>query len=229
MRPTKALIELAAKAYGTKRHPARWDGEPWGEAGQNNHRAAIKEVINVVNEFYNKDKDKEIKELKRILNKVENELDQANQYIHMVLKPMVEKDKYSELFQIIRDKNLVGTMLTTDEANPSEYSSTTITFESENRNIGRGYQWIYKTDPKDGGDAIAMMCEQEKAKKLLEASIECENESYKRFMKKAKNSDSVELRFGDVLIKKYTREDILKWKSQHKDYKKGDPYDFTKI
>jgi len=45
MRIPEDLINKAEKAYASKRHPARWDGETWGEAGQLNHRAAIKEVL----------------------------------------------------------------------------------------------------------------------------------------------------------------------------------------
>ena len=35
------MVEAAIKAYATKRHPVRWDGEPWGLAGIENHRRAI--------------------------------------------------------------------------------------------------------------------------------------------------------------------------------------------
>lgn len=45
MRITNSMINAAIDAYATKRHPSRWDGPPWGLAGQKNHRAAIKEAI----------------------------------------------------------------------------------------------------------------------------------------------------------------------------------------
>jgi len=48
MRVTKEMIERASKAYAEKRHPARWDGEPWGEAGRRNHEAAIKNALESV-------------------------------------------------------------------------------------------------------------------------------------------------------------------------------------
>jgi hypothetical protein len=39
------MIERASKAYASERHPARWDGEPWGECGRRNHRLAIEAAI----------------------------------------------------------------------------------------------------------------------------------------------------------------------------------------
>ena len=48
MRVTKAMVEKASRAYAEKRHPSRWDGEPWGEAGRLNHAAAIKNVLKSV-------------------------------------------------------------------------------------------------------------------------------------------------------------------------------------
>jgi hypothetical protein len=45
MKLTKDIIEVAIDAYATRRHPARWDGEPWGDAGRRNHRAAIKAAL----------------------------------------------------------------------------------------------------------------------------------------------------------------------------------------
>jgi len=45
MKVTNEMIDKALKAYAKKRHPARWDGEPWGAAGQRNHRKAIKSAI----------------------------------------------------------------------------------------------------------------------------------------------------------------------------------------
>lgn len=48
MKITKELINIASEAYASKRHPERWDGKPWGLAGQANHEAAIKEVIKVI-------------------------------------------------------------------------------------------------------------------------------------------------------------------------------------
>jgi hypothetical protein len=44
-RITRAMIERASKAYASERHPARWDGEPWGECGRRNHRLAIEAAI----------------------------------------------------------------------------------------------------------------------------------------------------------------------------------------
>lgn len=44
---TDEIIDLASKAYAEKRHPSRWDGEPWGEAGRINHRKAIKNALEV--------------------------------------------------------------------------------------------------------------------------------------------------------------------------------------
>ena len=45
MRITNDLIDAASKAYAEKRHPGRWDGEPWGIAGRENHRRAIKAAL----------------------------------------------------------------------------------------------------------------------------------------------------------------------------------------
>lgn len=45
MKITNEMIEKASEAYARKRHPARWDGAPWGLAGQENHRRAIKAAI----------------------------------------------------------------------------------------------------------------------------------------------------------------------------------------
>ena len=39
------VVEECADVYAQYRHPARWDGAPWGLAGQHNHRKAIKETI----------------------------------------------------------------------------------------------------------------------------------------------------------------------------------------
>lgn len=39
------MIESASEAYARERHPSRWDGEPWGEAGKINHRLAIKAAL----------------------------------------------------------------------------------------------------------------------------------------------------------------------------------------
>lgn len=75
---------------------------------------------------------------------------------------------------------------------------------------------------------IQILREQKRAKEMLEAAEKCNQEVYEQFMICAENAKSVNIMFGDTVIKKFTREDILKWKSQHKDYKKGDSYDFTK-
>ena len=48
MRVTNAMIDKASRAYAEKRHPARWDGEPWGEAGRINHAKAIKSALESV-------------------------------------------------------------------------------------------------------------------------------------------------------------------------------------
>ncbi len=43
--PKKLNIEEIKRmeaAYAGKRHPSRWDGPPWGEAGRKNHRAALR-------------------------------------------------------------------------------------------------------------------------------------------------------------------------------------------
>jgi hypothetical protein len=42
---TDAMIEAASEAYAAHRDPQRWDGPPWGEAGQMNHRKAIKAAL----------------------------------------------------------------------------------------------------------------------------------------------------------------------------------------
>lgn len=52
MRVTKEMIEKASSAYAEKRHPARWDGEPWGLAGQKNHKLAIKNALTVIFKDY---------------------------------------------------------------------------------------------------------------------------------------------------------------------------------
>jgi hypothetical protein len=47
------LIDTAVEAYNTKRSPERWDGfPPWGEAGQMNHRAGIREAIKAAASHY---------------------------------------------------------------------------------------------------------------------------------------------------------------------------------
>jgi len=48
MRITKEMVETASKAYSEKRHPSRWDGEPWGEAGRENHRRAVEAALKSV-------------------------------------------------------------------------------------------------------------------------------------------------------------------------------------
>ena len=48
MKVTKEMVEKASKAYAEKRHPSRWDGEPWGDAGRRNHAAAIKNALHTV-------------------------------------------------------------------------------------------------------------------------------------------------------------------------------------
>jgi hypothetical protein len=52
MRVTNEMIERASQAYAEKRHPARWDGEPWGLAGQENHRMAIKNALESIFKSY---------------------------------------------------------------------------------------------------------------------------------------------------------------------------------
>ncbi len=52
MRITKAMVETASASLATKRHPARWDGEPWGLAGIRNHELAIKEALKVIFKDY---------------------------------------------------------------------------------------------------------------------------------------------------------------------------------
>lgn len=42
---TKTMIEAAEEAYAEHRAPQRWDGPPWGEAGQMNHRKAIRAAL----------------------------------------------------------------------------------------------------------------------------------------------------------------------------------------
>lgn len=51
-RITNEMIDKASSAYAAKRHPARWDGEPWGMAGRANHNAAIKEALKVIFKDY---------------------------------------------------------------------------------------------------------------------------------------------------------------------------------
>ncbi len=46
------MVETASEAYATKRHPARWDGEPWGLAGIRNHELAIKEALKAILKDY---------------------------------------------------------------------------------------------------------------------------------------------------------------------------------
>lgn len=48
MRVTNEMIEKASKAYAEVRHPSRWDGEPWGEAGRHNHKLAIKSALDSI-------------------------------------------------------------------------------------------------------------------------------------------------------------------------------------
>lgn len=48
MKVTSEMIERASKAYAEKRHPSRWDGVPWGEAGRINHAKAIKNALESV-------------------------------------------------------------------------------------------------------------------------------------------------------------------------------------
>jgi len=48
MKVTNEMIQKASKAYAEKRHPARWDGEPWGLAGKKNHEKAIKAALESV-------------------------------------------------------------------------------------------------------------------------------------------------------------------------------------
>jgi len=52
VRITKEMIEKASVAYAEKRHPSRWDGEPWGLAGRANHEAAIKNALTVIFKDY---------------------------------------------------------------------------------------------------------------------------------------------------------------------------------
>ena len=53
MKITKKMVKKASEAYAEKRHPARWDGEPWGEAGRLNHEAAIRAALDVIFKYYN--------------------------------------------------------------------------------------------------------------------------------------------------------------------------------
>lgn len=48
MKITKEMVKKASEAYAEKRHPSRWDGEPWGEAGKLNHEAAIRSALEAV-------------------------------------------------------------------------------------------------------------------------------------------------------------------------------------
>jgi hypothetical protein len=48
MKITKKIVTKASNAYAKKRNPARWDGEPWGEAGRLNHEAAIRAALEVI-------------------------------------------------------------------------------------------------------------------------------------------------------------------------------------
>ena len=52
MRITHEMIDKASAAYAEKRHPQRWDGEPWGQAGRANHNAAIKNALTVIFKEY---------------------------------------------------------------------------------------------------------------------------------------------------------------------------------
>jgi hypothetical protein len=52
MRVTKAMVETASEAYASKRHPARWDGEPWGLAGTKNHELAIRTALKSIFKEY---------------------------------------------------------------------------------------------------------------------------------------------------------------------------------
>lgn len=52
MRITKDMIEKASSAYAEKRHPARWDGVPWGQAGTINHNRAIKAALQSIFKDY---------------------------------------------------------------------------------------------------------------------------------------------------------------------------------
>jgi len=52
MRITNEMTEKASEAYAEKRHPSRWDGEPWGLAGQANHKAAIKNELESIFKDY---------------------------------------------------------------------------------------------------------------------------------------------------------------------------------
>lgn len=52
MKVTNKMVEKASKAYADKRHPSRWDGEPWGLAGQANHKAAIRNALESVLKDY---------------------------------------------------------------------------------------------------------------------------------------------------------------------------------
>ena len=48
MKVTNEMVATASAAYAEKRHPLRWDGEPWGEAGRLNHKAAIKNALDSI-------------------------------------------------------------------------------------------------------------------------------------------------------------------------------------
>ena len=48
MKITKKMIKKASEAYAEKRHPERWDGPPWGDAGKMNHKAAIRAALEVI-------------------------------------------------------------------------------------------------------------------------------------------------------------------------------------
>ncbi|MDP1527706.1 MAG: hypothetical protein Q8M20_18030 [Rhodocyclaceae bacterium] len=52
MKITKEMIKKASEAYADMRHPERWDGKPWGEAGRKNHNAAIKNALEAIFKDY---------------------------------------------------------------------------------------------------------------------------------------------------------------------------------
>lgn len=51
-RITNKMIEKASDAYAEYRHPQIWDGPPWGEAGRQNHKLAIKAALKTLLEEY---------------------------------------------------------------------------------------------------------------------------------------------------------------------------------
>ena len=52
MEISEEMIKRASAAYAEKRHPARWDGEPWGLAGIKNHNLAIEHALRSIFENY---------------------------------------------------------------------------------------------------------------------------------------------------------------------------------